>query len=738
MARVARMPLVLVALSCFVTPANAWNPLKPIASAAKKIGGKIGHGVGGLVESATTPTIRNAEQSGHRLIGDVEMSLARQLEHGGTVATSLVGVVDKAVGDKLEKVDRSMEARILQVHLAGDELVDRTFARTDATIWKLDAVAKQRIDQLEKAGKNLIAVAGQEGAKLLAQADAVLERRVGDVRQLVKTSIEQADQVAEARITQLDEVAGRRIGNVDVIATKQSLGIEAMLLRIAALIGMVAFLGFVLWRLFVEVTAAWKKALLERSPNRVWATLVAGSPRFFIQVAFGLAGIAALYFLSGYLPRAAQGRAERQIVEHETALAAAFTAYDFTNVRYHSAQLELLKTESAPHYRALAHKAELMRMVLGRPALLQSMAGVRQIAGEITAVEAALVTPDPDILTLECFVTWQIGTTRRDEYDAAQLCARALELPRNSASGFMLESLASNYVRAFFHDPYPVDEVVTAEALDRLHRALASHSGASAEIPQFQHVIEYNTLAAKLDRDSTAAYLDMLDAHVESVLARGAPEAATKRALRTEHAKRVVDAWSEFDSQLETSAWLADDPSVLSAFTLDDAVLTRARYFVAVPDAVELPPALGLEPANGPTTKKPDPFLRIRMAPLRIAWAKRYATLIGPIASEVLAIEEADRFAKFERRAIDFERAYVAFATALHTTLAPDAAKLAVLATAAIRTASELGFYRDTPAGRRAFTAVIGELARGAGSAIAPDVSKQVSDQQQRRRIRFL
>jgi len=741
-----RLPLVLVALMIFVArPAEAWNPLKPLASAAKKAGAAIGRGLGGLVESATTPTIRNAEQSGHRLIGDVEMSLDRQLEHGGAVATSLVGVVDKSVGEKLDKVDRSLEARILQVHVAGDELVDRTFNRVDATIWKLDDVAKRRIDQIEKTGKNLIASAGQEGSKLLAQADAVLEKRVGDVRQLVATSLQQADEVAEARITQLDEVAGKRIGSVDVIATKQSLGLEAMLLRIAALVGMVAFLGFVLWRLFVEVTAAWKKALAEKSPNRVWATLVAGSPRFFIQVAFGVAGIAALYFLSGYLPRTAEKRANDQITEHEVALASAFTAYDFTSVRYHSTQLEILKTESAPHYRALARKAELMRTVLGRPALLQSIAGVRQLAAELTEVESALGRPDPDILTLECFVTWQIGTTRRDEYEAAQLCASALELPRDAPGGFMLETLARNYVRAFLYDPYPVDANVSADAVDKLRRLLASPTAAPVESPQFQHVVEYDALVAKLDRASMAAYLDMLDAHVDYVLARGTgktepPNAAGKRALRNQHARHVVDAWSEFDTELETSPWLADDPTVLAAFTLDDAVLTRARYFVAVPEATELPPALASEPevARGAVAKKPDPFLRVRTAPLRIAWAKRYATLVGPKASEVLAIEEAARFAMFERRVIDFERAYVAFAGALRVTPHPDTDKLAVLGTAAIRTASELGCFRDTPEGRRALAAILVDAYRTAGGTLADDVAKQISEQQQRRRIRFL
>lgn len=735
--------LALAAALLAAHPAWAWNPLKPVAAAAKRAGRAIGGAAGSFVESATGPTIRNVEGAGHRLIFDVEGALDRQLEHAGGVASAVIGQVDRSLGDQLDRIDHDLEARIVQARITADEGIDRAFGRLDQSIGRLDAAARRRIDQigkqLDRVGKDLIGRADAAAVKLIAQADAILERRGDDLRQLVRASIQQADDVAAARIEQLDEAAGRRLGSVDVIATKQSLGLEGMLLRLAALVGMVAFLAFVLWRLFVEASGAWRRALAASTLRRVGATLACAAPRFLAQLGLGAAGIAALYLLAGYLPRDARARAERQIEEHERALGAAFTAYDFTNVRYHSTQLELLKPDAAPRYRALARKAELLRMVLARPALMQSSSGVRQVAAEVDAVELVLGASDPDLLTLKAFVTWRVGATRRDEYEAAELCARALARGAAAREGFMLEVLAANYLRAFLHDPYPAGEDVTAADLARLRAALPA-APAPAESLQFQHLVEYNALVARLDLRSTAAYLDMLDAHVEYALARGAargprePAAAREaRARRRVHAAEVVEAWRAFDGELASSPWLADDPTALAAFTLDDAVLSHALYFTEVPDAAELPPALAAEPAS----TLPE-LVRVKIAPIRIAWARRYAALVGPKAAELLAIEEARRFEAFERRAIDFERAYVAFEVARRSAAGPDADRLAALAAAAIRAASEIGLYRDTPEGRRSVASLLAASLTEAGGQVPAELARQIADGLQQRRLRFL
>ncbi len=736
-------PLLLAALAlCTARPAEAWNPLRSVGDAAKRAGRAIGGVVGGFVESATAPTIRNAEVSGRRLIADVEGALDRQLAHAGGVASKLVGEVDRSLGDKLDRVDRSLEARLVQANVAADEIVDRTFGRLDHSIGRLDAAARRRIDQIGKVGRDLIGRADEAAVKLLAQADAILERRTADLHQLVSASIRQADDAAAARIEQLDEVAGRRIGSVDVIATKQSLGLEAMLLRLAALVGMVGFIAFVLWRMFVEASRAWADALAVGSTRRIRTALARGAPRFLAQLGLGGAGIAALYLLAGYLPRDAEARTAHQIAEHERALASAFVAYDFTDVRYHSTQLEVLSTDAAPRYRALARKAELLRMVLGRPALLQSPSGVRRVAAEVDAVERVLGSSDPDLLTLKAFVTWRIGATRHDEYEAADLCARALELGAAAPEGFMLEALARNYLRAFLHDPYPAGDRVAAADLGRLRSALPApppDAPGPPESLQFQHILEYNELVARLDVESTAAYLDMLDAHVEYTRARGAAnggrepaEARAARARRLAHAERVVAAWRTFDAELATSPWLADDPIVLAAFTLDDAVLARALYFTVVPEATGLPPAFVAEPSKLPE------LVRVKTAPIRVAWARRYAALVGPNAAELLAIEEARRFKDFERRAIDFERAYLAFAVAEREAPRGDAGRLAALGEAAIRAASEIGLYRDTPEGRRSVASILAGSLRQAGGHVSAELAKQIAGGHEQRRLRFL
>ena len=739
-----RGSLIIAAVALLAArPAEAWNPLKPIGAAAKWVGRALGGVAGSFAESATGPAIRNVEVSGHRLIGDVEGALDRQLGHAGGVASKLVGEVDKSVGERLAQVDHSLEARILQARIAADEGVDHALGRLDQSIGRVDEIARKRIDQIGKLGKDLIGRVDDAAGKLLAQADGILERRADDLRQIVRTSIQEADDVAAARIEQLDEAAGRRIGSVDVIATKQSLGLEGMLLRLAAIVGMVAFLAFVLWRLFVEAGTAWTKALAERGPRRVLATLIHGAPRFLVQVGLGVAGIAALYFLSGYLPRDARARAERQIAEHEGALDAAFVAYDFTSVRYHSTQLELLKADGAPRYRALARKAELLRTALARPAILSSSAGVRQIAAEIDAVERALADPDPDVLTLKAFVTWRVGATRRDEYEAAALCAQALRLGGAAPGGFMLQVLARNYLRAFLHDPYPADGGVTAADLARLREALPGAPEA-AESQQFQHLIAYNDLVARLDLQSSAAYLDLLDAHADYLLARGAGKGAREteaaraaRERRTKHAEQVVEAWRAFDAALAGSPWLVDDPTALSAFTLDDAVLSHALYFIVVPEAAELPPPLSAEPGAAQGSKLPE-LVRVKIAPIRIAWARRYAALVGPKASELLAIEEARRFEGFERRAAAFERAYVALAVALRKGSRPDAGELAAASAPAIRAAAEIGLYRETPEGRRGMASILAALVRQAGGPVPAELEQLIADGQQQRRLRFL
>jgi len=736
------------ALTRAPAPAQAWNPLKAAANglsaAGRAIGRVLGAPAGGFVEAASTPTIHGLEDAGHHLIADADTALGHQIDRAGSVAGKLVGRTDQVLADRLDQVDRSLEARIVQVHATADELVDRSFGRLDHSIGLLDGVARRRIAQIGKTGHDLIAQADASATKVLAQADEVLARRTEDVRRLVSTSIQQADQAAAARIEQLDEVAGRRLGNLDVIATKQSLGLEGMLLRLAALVGMLAFLAFALWRLFVELGRAWRGADAEaRGHRRVIHTVRHGGSRFAIQVAFAAVGAGLLYVMSGLLPRDAQKRAEAQRAAHEAAFEAALHAYDFTSVRYHEAQLEILAPNLAATYRGEEAKAELLRSVFTRPAQLESLEGIRGVVAEVDRVSAMVGGSDPDLLVVEGYVLWQVGSERADEYEAASLCATALQEAdkAGAARDFQLAPLARNYLRAFLHDPYQPPAGGKGPSVSDL-RTVLGRAGRDAAVPAFAHVIEYDRLVAALDQASTAAYLDMLSAQADLVvarsrLARRAPDDDATRAARTRRnqaAARVVDAWRTFDQGLAGSPWLADDPSALSAFTLDDAVLSRALYFTAVPDADDLAPELSDPKA------KIDPRVRVEMAPLRVAWERRYAPLIGDAARDLLAYQEAQRFDAFEQRDAAFERAYVAFEAATRGGPAPVTGDLADAAIAAADAAADIGLYRGAGNGGATPLAqvILDELGRAGGRTVSADVRSRVMAGYQQRRLRFL
>lgn len=732
-ARWSSLFLVVFALAVARPPeARAWNP---IAAAKRWISGKARSGAASLAEAASVPVARNLEATGKRLLDDAEDAIARRMDQAERVTTRIIGETDRVVASTVDHVDRSVEARIVQVSVSANELLDRAFGRLDRSIGRIDGVARRRIDQLGAVGGDLIKQADKAATELLRKADAVLARRLEDVRSIVHTSIEEADRVAAARIEQLDEIAARRLGTVDVIATKQSLALEATVLRVASLVGLVGFVAFVLWRLFVELSNAWAGAPDKQVRSRVIRTARHGGRRFLIQLGLAGAGAGVLWFLSDKLPSGARERANRQIVEHQVALVDAVDAFDFQAVRYELAQLEVLRPADLGTSRVLARKSALLERVFVRSASLQSVQGMQWIMREALALQDVLGEDDPDLLVLEAYVLWQTAETRQDEYDAAALCARALTVPARAGSMFHLAALAHNYVTAFLHAPYvsgngavPPDEV---EAL----RATLAGTPKPPEDPRFQHVIELDELLAALDTASTAAYLEMLDAHAAYVEAsagwkKGQPEPGMMkqtRAHRAEAAERVVGAWSRFDDRLASSPWLVDDPISLAVFTLNDAVLSHALYFLATPDAATLPGAFLDDRA-----RLDGPVVRVKAAPIRVAWARRYAELLGPNAQDVLAFEETQRFAAFEADTRAFEAAYVAFVLGTRPGK-PAPADLADQAARAIEGAAKLTLYRD---GHLLATTLL-DAWRATGAEPPAALALRISEAKEQRPVKF-
>jgi hypothetical protein len=411
--------------------------------------------------------------------------------------------------------------------------------------------------------------------------------------------------------------------------------------------------------------------------------------------------------------------------------------------RYHESQLEILAPAQAAGglaaHRARLAKVELLHALFTRPGRLYTQPGLASLVAQVGEVEEALhavsPSPDPDVMIAKAFVLWQVGGTRDDEYEAATLCARALEHPE----GVLLAPLARNYISAFLDDPYAPKDAA-APSLEELGK-LAAMPPRRDETTQFDHVIEFDHLVKTLDRDATRAYLEMLEAQdrLGAALAlkpKGpdSPAVAAARDARTAAANKLISAWATFDHELESSPSFASDAMVLSVFTLDDAVLSRARYYAAVPSVNGTAPMLTDPPAG----KALSPALRARIAPLRVAWGQRYAALLGPQARDIVSYEETQRFAMFEQRANAFESAYLGFLAAART--GGDPATLTELAARAATRASEMGLYRDTDAGRVTEASHILVIARdhGRGAHVSSEVLASVALNYGVRRLRFL
>jgi hypothetical protein len=537
------------------------------------------------------------------------------------------------------------------------------------------------------------------------------------VKEIVNTAIEKVDEKVEARIEQLDQVAETRIASLDVIATKQGLSLEGGLLRIGSLIALVIFVAFVLWRMWVEISKSWDEAhRLDTRRDRVKRLLILSGRRFGLQLA--LAGAGALVFVSfaKRLPMPSEKRAEQQIAVEEKALEHSLQSFDFTKVKYHVAQLEILRPATAVTYRGLALKAELVRTIMLRPGLLRSMDGLREVVARVEAAEVHIGADDPDVLTLKAYVLWQVGSLRQDEREAARLCARALEQEGERLGGFLLRPLAIHYLDTYlFHplpDGWPSDESdgQPARTVAELRSILGEHSKGTPSFAPFQHVIAYDAALRQLETASSDAYVAMLRAHARFLAARQrlpkrqrepaatadgnlTPEQAAvveAKRDRLARAREVIEAWRSFDEQLESSPWLAGSATALAAFETNDAMLSRALYYEAAPDAAEqVAPLIG---------QVADDKVRVRIAPLRVAWERRYTASFGGASVQLLRFEEAERFRQLELATRDLDRALIAYFTAIDAGV--KGAELRPLGLEAARLAAGLGLTARASVGR--------------------------------------
>jgi len=630
--------------ACFAcltaTPALAWNPFKAagdavggaLKSSGKSLGGGLGQGAVEAIQPALVSTIGTAQAAASTLVADVDVRLTRQVDHAGGVASRLVSETKGAVDESLSTVDHILEKRLLQVEVAANGVVRR-----------LDGAVARNLDK----------------------ADTILKERSAQLGQIVSSSIQQADRALEQRIAQLDEAVALRLGNVDVIASKQRIGIEETLVRTGVLLALLVFVVIVLRTVWLRYVAMHAELDARRGVARALAYLGGFARPVALQVLAAGVAVAILYGLYDRLPLGARAQAAKLAATHRRAMNDSMTRFDFSRVRFHASQLEVLQPEDGAYYQAMAGKAELLRDLIMRPALLATEEGVSQIVERVQALERRMGDrADPDVLTMKALVLWQVGDSKQDEHAAASYCARALRL---SPGGFALAPLARHYIRAFMHTPYlapgsPYGR--DAESMQDL-RVLASAPLAEDEAFPLAPVLAFDDLVLRLDRELVPVYLDMLRAHAEVVrLARGRPAAkprtatmttappdlADARRRRGELAARVLAVWRRLDEGLDSIPGLSGKSAVLAVFRLNDASYTRAAWFIEQPDTNELAPLLA---------EIGDVALRAKLAPPRIAWEKRYGRLIATELHGVAELQEANRFAAFERQSRDFEQAYV-------------------------------------------------------------------------------
>jgi hypothetical protein len=705
---------LLFLIPCAATPAQAWNPFKSaenaigdaIKSGGKKLGQGLGEGAVEAIQPALASTIGTASRAAGTLVADVDTRLTRQVDHVGGVASKLVSETKGALDDSLDKVDHILEKRLLQVETTGEGLVQ-----------KLDGAVNRN----------------------LHTADRILKERSAQLGHIMSDAIGQADQALEQRIGQLDEDVALRLGNVDVIATKQRLGLEETAIRTGVLLALLVFVVFVLRTLWKEFASVQQAVASKRGIQRTLGYLKGFARPVLLQLAGAGIAVLVIWMLYDRLPLGARAKATDLANMHRREMTASLARFDFSRVRYHASQLEILVPEQGAYYQAMSGKAALLRDLVMRPALLATDQGVAQIVERVQALERQLGDrADPDVLTMKALVLWQVGTSKRDEHAAASYCARALRL---SPGGFALAPLARHYIRAFLHAPYLAPDTPygrDAESLVDLRVLAAMPTKMDAGFP-LAPVLVLDRLMARLDRELTPAYLDMLNAHAAVVRllpsalsqsrhkratpgpASNSPELAQARQQRAQAAARVLDAWQQFDRSLDEIPGLTGKSAVLAVFRLNDASYTRAAWFTQQPEQNDLAPLLA---------DLTDIALKTRLAPPRIGWAKRYGTLITQELHTVAELQEASRFAAFEKKNRDFEQAYVAQLLAV-----PGPQQDQQRRTAAVL-AAQLGLY-VTDSNHHARTPVATTLTKPT-DALDPVAAQTLADALQTRGMRTL
>jgi hypothetical protein len=583
---------------------------------------------------------------------DIDSSIGSALDQVDTKLTNHEDRISDLAKELLDRGDRILDARILQVTTGLDTSVDRALGQLQGT-------GDELIDRLTGNASSLIKEVQASVLTDLNRLDELVKERSADLDKMLEKRTNQINQALQDRITQIDDVARSRLGDVNAIATKQRLELESMLVRVAVMIGSVVFLVYVLqrlWKRYLDLVD--NRKLTERGPRRAAALVTRLAPALAGPLLVAACALVLFGSLYRWLPAGAAQQLEREVATHHALLSGSVLHVDPPRARFEASVLSHLDSQNTARYDGLAAKAALIRDVIAVPTLLASDAGVEQFAQRLSRIERELgAEPDPDSLTLHALLLWKTGETRRAEHEAASLAARALNL---SPRGFALLPLARAYVQTFLNQPYfepELGEGRDAMGVDELSDALALSSPEPTDSP-FAGITRLAELMRTLQAASSASYAKMAESNAIAAWARG-PGKSTPGAknvgddalaARTAAAKQVVEAWRKFDDDLQRSE-LVKGRLLLNVFGLNDAPLSRALWFSGHPTEASPKAKALLE------MKVAE---RVKAAPARIAWARRYAQLLGGTAGTLLELEEARQFQVWERFALELEDALVA------------------------------------------------------------------------------
>jgi hypothetical protein len=643
----------------------------------ESIGSFFGKPLAGLLNTATAPTIANFKSAENQVVANVDDRLNKDITRAGTV---FQGAANQVVSQGLMQVDAIAAARIDQVYSDTSNVIGQVGALESKAVGDVHGIVKD-VDKRVNAD--------------LDRVDAVVGTRVQQVDGVVKEAIGQADADAKARIAQADDTAQKALGSADVLVAKETLGIEAALVRVGGIIGAVLFLVASLWWVFQHLPTHLEEAaqihnLADRRKRHVRFALVSLAS-FSVHLIFGAACFAGLLALSNNLPESAQKSTQTLITTHEQALGDAAGGFDFTMVRYHAAELAILNPDGDSRYRALERRADLIRTALTRPGLLASHEGIGEIAAMIDRARM-LGDVQADVFAVMGYVQWQLAQSRADEDKAVAAFVHAFDVnagrsnPNDPCSAFVLRQLASHYVALFCRRKpasftWP-DGMAPTHSLDEV----CSYGTVDVTPPILRPLSTYDDAVLDLAKKSDAAYLKLLDAQVSLESAKLSPaqkSVSDAKAARLDAAKALKAVWVAFDQAMDRDATL---PSAARAalFALNDVPLTQAAWVINAPDDTRRPPAMG--PAAG------DKFVRALSSPARVTWARRYLGGAGPLTQVVAAREVTSAYQADEARTIAFETAYIEYREAL---AAGDAALITSKRDAAAAAASAMGIYDD-------------------------------------------